>query len=84
MCSASDLLIIDDLGSEFCTQYTVSAIYDIINTRINLDRPVILSTNLTQQEVEAKYTQRLSSRINGTYTSLPFAGSDVRVIKNNL
>ncbi len=78
-----DLLIIDDLGSEFSTQFTVAAIYNIVNTRINRSKPVIISTNLTESELEAKYTQRITSRIIGNYVSLLFLGKDIRQIKNN-
>lgn len=78
-----DLLIIDDLGSEFSTQFTVAAIYNIVNTRINRSKPVIISTNLTEAELEAKYTQRITSRIIGNYVSLLFLGKDIRQIKNN-
>ncbi len=76
-----DLLIIDDLGSEFSTQFTVACIYNIINTRINLGKPVIISTNLTGEELEAKYTQRITSRIIGSYVSLLFIGKDIRQLK---
>lgn len=78
-----DLLIIDDLGSEFSTQFTVSAIYNIINTRINTSKPVIISTNLSEEELEAKYTQRIASRIIGNYTSIRFLGNDIRQLKKN-
>ena len=77
-----DLLIIDDLGSEFSTQFTTAAIYNIINTRINRSKPVIISTNLTEKEIETKYTQRVTSRIIGNYVSLLFVGKDIRQIKN--
>lgn len=77
-----DLLIIDDLGSEFSTQFTVAALYNIINTRINRSKPVIISTNLSESELEAKYTQRITSRIIGNYVSLLFLGKDIRQIKN--
>ncbi len=77
-----DLLIIDDLGSEFSTQFTVSALYEIINKRINLSKPIIISTNLTENELEKKYTQRITSRIIGGFTRLPFMGKDIRQIKN--
>lgn len=76
-----DLLIIDDLGSEFSTSFTVSVLYNIINTRINTSRPVIISTNLEDTELESKYTQRITSRIIGNYTSLFFMGNDIRQIK---
>lgn len=77
-----DLLIIDDLGSEFSTQFTTSAVYNIVNTRINRSKPVIISTNLTETELEAKYTQRITSRIIGNYISLLFLGKDIRQLKN--
>ncbi len=75
-----DLLIIDDLGTEFATQFTVSKIYNILNDRINRSKPVIISTNLDLAELEKKYTERITSRIIGNYTHLFFAGSDVRQI----
>ena len=77
-----DLLIIDDLGAEFSTQFTVSAIYNIINTRITYRRPVIISTNLSSQELEARYSERITSRIIGCYTCLRFFGKDVRQLKH--
>ncbi|MBQ6267804.1 MAG: ATP-binding protein [Clostridia bacterium] len=76
-----DLLIIDDLGSEFSTSFTVAAVYNLINTRINRQKPVIISTNLTETELEAKYSQRITSRIIGSYVSLLFLGKDIRQIK---
>jgi len=78
-----DLLIIDDLGSEFSTQFTVAAVYNIVNTRINRSKPVIISTNLTGNELEAKYSQRVTSRIIGNYVSLRFVGDDIRQLKND-
>ena len=78
-----DLLIIDDLGSEFTTQFTTAALYNIINTRINRSKPVIISTNLTDEELEEKYTQRVTSRIIGNYVSIFFVGKDIRQLKKN-
>ncbi len=76
-----DLLIIDDLGAEFSTQFTVSAIYNILNTRLLMSKPTIISTNLTIKEIEDKYTQRIASRILGSFDMMAFAGKDVRVLK---
>lgn len=73
-----DLLIIDDLGAEFSTQFTVSAVYNIVNTRISEGKPTIINTNLTAKELEDKYSQRIASRITGTYASLLFCGKDIR------
>lgn len=73
-----DLLILDDLGAEFSTQFSVAAVYNILNTRLLSGKPVIISTNLTIKELEKRYTRRITSRIFGTYTTLAFFGSDVR------
>lgn len=77
----TDLLIIDDLGAEFCTQFTVSALYNIVNTRLLRKKPLIINTNVTAQEMEEKYTRRITSRIFGNYELLGFEGKDVRQIK---
>lgn len=77
----TDLLIIDDLGVEFSTQFTVSCVYNIINSRILSGKPTIISTNLTPTELEDKYTQRITSRIIGSYISLKFTGRDIRQLK---
>lgn len=79
-----DLLILDDLGAEFSTSFTVSALYNIINTRINKGLPTIVNTNLSAKQREELYSQRVTSRIIGHYTTLRFLGGDVRQIKNRL
>ena len=74
----SDLLVIDDLGTEMTTAFTVSALYRLVNERMNDGLPTIFSTNLTAQELEAKYSQRLMSRLLGMCDLLQFYGRDVR------
>lgn len=77
----TDLIIIDDLGIEFSTQFTSSCLYNIVNTRMLSGKPTIISTNLTPSELEDKYTQRITSRIIGSYISLKFIGRDIRQLK---
>lgn len=76
-----DLLIIDDLGTEFKSSYTVACLYNIINTRILAKLPTIISTNFSSDELEDKYDQRITSRIIGEYSPLKLIGSDIRYIK---
>ncbi len=76
-----DLLIIDDLGSESITQFTVSCIYNIVNTRIVKGRPIIINTNLSQGEMRSKYTDRIASRLFGEFTPMRFQGKDIRFLK---
>ena len=78
----ADLLILDDLGAEFGTSFTVSMVYNIINTRLLKGLPTIISTNLWYDEISDKYGNRVYSRIIGSYTPLEFAGRDVRQLKN--
>ena len=79
--ASADLLIIDDLGTEFSTSFTVSALFNIINTRSIDKKAVIISTNFTLEDLAAKYGERVSSRIMGEYRILKFVGSDIRILK---
>ena len=76
-----DLLIIDDLGMEISSSYIMSAIYNVIDTRIMLKKPTIISTNLSMLELEKRYTERFVSRVIGFYDRLPFRGKDIRMQK---
>lgn len=75
-----DLLIIDDLGAEFVSQFSVSALYNLINTRQNKGLSTLISTNLSATELAGKYEGRIYSRIIGAdYIVLRFEGSDRRI-----
>ena len=73
-----DLLIIDDLGTEFVTQFTTAELYNIINSRILSSLPTIISTNLAMEQIAEKYTQRVASRIMGSTDAIYFCGKDIR------
>lgn len=73
-----DLLILDDLGTEVSNQFTNSCLYLVLNNRINLRRPTIISTNLSGREIKARYTDRIASRILGDFKPLIFIGTDIR------
>lgn len=77
----ADLLIMDDLGTEMTTQYTLSCLYNIMNVRINRRLSTIISTNLTQKELRDRYADRITSRLFGEYRPLSFHGRDVRLQK---
>lgn len=74
----ADLLIVDDLGAEMSTQFTVSCIYNVINMRINNGKPTVISTNLSQKELRERYADRITSRLFGEYKPLLFSGVDIR------
>ncbi len=77
-----DLLIIDDLGTEFQTSFSDSALYNIINSRILTGKPVIVNSNLSADELDKKYGERMASRI-GSYDLVTLRGSDIRQLKDN-
>ena len=74
----SDLLIIDDLGTEIDNQYSIATLYNIINSRILAKKPTIISTNYEFRALEDKYDKRITSRITGEYIKMVFIGEDIR------
>ncbi len=77
-----DLLILDDLGAEFSTNYTNAALFDILNTRLIANKKTIINTNLNLEELAKKYSERVFSRIIGHYQALHFIGRDIRLQKS--
>lgn len=73
-----DLLIIDDLGTEVVNQFTATCLYSLVSSRLIKRKATIINTNYTRDELRKKYTDRITSRIFGEYTVLPFLGSDIR------
>lgn len=73
-----DLLIIDDLGTEVVNQFTLSCLYHVLNTRLNMEKPTIVSTNLMPTELRKVYSDRIASRLMGEFRVVPFYGIDVR------
>ena len=76
-----DLLIIDDLGTEMSTAFTVASIYNIINTRLNSGKSTIINTNLSHEELRKRYSDRITSRLLGCFEPLIFKGTDIRMKK---
>lgn len=81
----TDLLIIDDLGTETASSAKVTDLFTIINTRIlnNAKKScrTIISTNFGIRELLDVYTDRVVSRIGGAFNLYKFIGEDIRTIK---
>jgi DNA replication protein DnaC len=73
-----DLLIIDDLGTEMTTSFTIEALYEIINTRLITARKTLVNTNLTLTELRRRYSAQIVSRLEGESHVLIFYGDDIR------
>ena len=76
-----DLMILDDLGTEMLTPFSVSALYTLVNTRLVNSRRSIISTNCTQEELLRRYTPQICSRLDGEFLHLPFTGTDIRRLR---
>ena len=78
-----DLFILDDLGSENITPYCNSVFYNIVNTRMINGNPCIYTTNITsQQAMNKRYGEKITSRLMGSCAQLSFLGNDIRIMRN--
>ena len=76
-----DLLIIDDLGTEFTNAFVASQLFSCISERGLNRRATIISTNLSLRELQARYSDRVFSRITSTYEICKLTGRDIRLQK---
>jgi DNA replication protein DnaC len=77
----ADLLIIDDLGTEMQTNFSISAFYNLLSMRLMKGRPMIINTNLMPLELEKRYSAAISSRLRGEFKHLRFIGEDIRLLR---
>ncbi len=76
-----DLLIIDDLGTEYTNSFVSSELYNILNTRMRDKKSTLISTNLDLQELTERYSDRITTRIIAEYKVFKFYGSNIRLAK---
>ena len=81
--AGADLLILDDLGSEFNSAFLISSLYSLLNNRLGAKLPTIVTTNIADGSLlEKRYTEKISSRLAG-FVQIKFFGNDIRVQKAN-
>ena len=76
-----DLLIIDDLGTEYTNSFIQSAFFNCINERLIRNRHTIISTNLSIEQIGTNYSERIFSRIAEKYKYIKLLGEDIRIMK---
>ncbi|MBQ9027911.1 MAG: ATP-binding protein [Lachnospiraceae bacterium] len=76
-----DLLIIDDLGTELTNQFISAQLFTCLNERHIGRKSTVISTNLSLAEMQARYSDRVFSRITNDYELYKLTGSDIRVLK---
>lgn len=79
-----DLLIIDDLGTELSNSFTVSQLFVCLNERILRRKSTVISTNLSLDDINSVYSERIFSRVSSNYRMLRLTGDDIRIQKKLL
>jgi DNA replication protein DnaC len=75
------LIILDDLGAEKVTEFVAQELFNIINHRMNRSLPMVVSTNLTPDQIEADYGARIASRLLNGFEGLHLVGDDIRRVR---
>lgn len=74
-----DLLHLDDLGTEKQTDWVLEQLYALVNERYEREKSIVVTTNLTQEELEQQIGARTVSRlIEICGEALPLWGDDAR------
>lgn len=79
-----DLLILDDLGTEITNSFVTSQLFTCLNERHLRGRSVLISTNLSLEELRDRYSDRIFSRITSSFTLCKLTGPDIRILKKRL
>ena len=81
----SDVLFLDDLGSEPLMQnVTIPQMFQLFNERMRMNRAVVVSTNLSPSDLRERYTERITSRIldSRRMKVIEMRGQDVRRMRS--
>ena len=77
-----DMLGIDDLGTELTNAFTTSRLFSCLNERLLRKKSTIISTNLSLDELQDIYSERIFSRLISNYQVTLILGDDIRVQKS--
>lgn len=76
-----ELLIIDDLGTEVTNSFVTSQLFSCLNERALRRKSIIISTNLSLEELRDRYSDRIFSRITTGFDLCKLTGPDIRIYK---
>lgn len=77
-----DLLIIDDLGTEVSSEFAISELFNLLNTKLLRNKKMLISSNFSLDELLSIYSERITSRLFGNFTLFKFYGDDIRLQKS--
>ena len=75
----NDFLVLDDLGAEKTSEWTMQILYIIVDRRYREEKKTIFTSNLSIEEISEKLDDRIASRIAGMCVSVPMHGADKRI-----
>ncbi|MBE3582631.1 MAG: ATP-binding protein [Limnochordaceae bacterium] len=78
----AELLVLDDLGQEYQTEWTRTTVGELINARYADRRPMVITTNLDLEALSRLFTERVSSRLLGMSQVLVLEGDDYRILQH--
>lgn len=76
-----DLVIVDDLGTEMESSFVTSYFFSFLNGRGQLGKSTLITTNLGLKELNQKYSDRICSRIIGSFEICLLTGPDIRILQ---
>lgn len=79
-----DLLIIDDLGTEVTNSFVTSQFFSCLNERNLRRKAMIISTNLSLEEIRNRYSDRIFSRVTSGFSLCKLTGPDIRIYRRRL
>ena len=76
-----DVLLMDDLGAEKASEWQAETLYKLVNTRYEEERPTIVTTNRTLDDLDAAVGPRTMSRLVSGAALVHVGGPDRRLLK---
>jgi DNA replication protein DnaC len=72
------LLVLDDLGAEYHQEWVLSKVDAIVSERYNRMKPIIITTNLSSEDLKGKYAERIIDRLRSASKVITFKGNSLR------
>ena len=77
-----DLLIIDDLGAEQKSDFSITELFNLLNKKLLKNKKMLISTNLLLPAITQIYSERIYSRLIGEFKLCKFYSDDIRITLN--
>jgi DNA replication protein DnaC len=76
---SKECLVLDDLGTEKTSEWSLQTLYSIIDRRYGEEMKTLITSNLTLDEIAEKVGDRIASRIAGMCKVVEIKGKDRRI-----